>query len=61
MGRSTAVGQAAVVRGHGGANDLLVLREHLRVGGPESSHELRRPLDIREQEGDGAGRQLGHR
>jgi hypothetical protein len=39
--------------------DQSMLREHLRVLlRPKFMHEFRRALDIREEEGDGAGRQI---
>ncbi len=37
-----------------------VIREHARVGVAELVQQARRPLHVREEEGDGAGGQLGH-
>ena len=38
----------------------LMIREHLRITLAKLLDEPRRPLDIGEEEGDGAGRWLGH-
>ena len=50
----------AAVRGEGVAQHAPVLGERLRVRlGPERVQQPRRALDVREEERDGAGRELG--
>ena len=39
---------------------LAMARQSLRIGIAELLQQPRRPLDVGEEEGDGAGRQLGH-
>jgi hypothetical protein len=49
------------MRGEHLAQDALVLRQHLPVASAaELVQEPGRALDVREQEGDGAGRELAH-
>jgi hypothetical protein len=44
------------------ADQVVVLRQDLAVVvAAERFQQARRPLDVREQEGDGAGRKLGYR
>ena len=57
---SLGVDLVAAVLGEGLAQDALVLREHLAVALAQLLEQPRRPLDVREEEGDGADRQLGH-
>ena len=44
----------------GGAEQPLVVGHHVRVPVSELPHQLGRALDVREEKGDGAGRELGH-
>jgi hypothetical protein len=50
----------AVVPLEGVAQHAPVLGERLRVGVAELVHQPRRALDVGEEEGDGAGRELAH-
>ena len=51
----------AAVSGEGVAQDPTVLSENAGVGVAELVKEPRRALDVGEEEGDGAGRELTHR
>ena len=51
---------ATAVGGDGRSHDLLVLRLQPGVRGAQPREQLRRALDVGEQEGDGAGRELPH-
>jgi hypothetical protein len=53
-----AVDLLATVRGEGGAQELLVIGEHLPVTLAQPLEQPRRALDVREQEGDGAALKL---
>src|SRR5690606_35880640 len=50
----------AAVGGQRLADDPVVRREGVGVGGPEPLEQLRRALDVAEEEGDGAGGERGH-
>ena len=51
----------AVVPRESVTQDAAVLGEHLGVLVAQFVQQARRALDVREQEGDGAGGELGHR
>jgi hypothetical protein len=50
----------AAVSGERLPEQPLVLAHDWAIAVPQLLHEARRPLDVREEERDGAGRRLGH-
>ncbi|MGI8969588.1 MAG: hypothetical protein ACR2HB_02565 [Dehalococcoidia bacterium] len=64
MGRERLLGLGldfvAVVGGDGLSQEAMMVREHLGVAVTEASQELRRALDVGEQERDVAGGEIGH-